>query len=724
MFRSQLRSSAAAMALLIHTASAQTPASQTATPDTAGMMLPEVSVGGTAFPSTFVNDPHQVVSIGKTGTKLEDLPASVQVVPSQVVTDQGGKSLANAIINAGGISNGGQDGFGITDNFLIRGLNARIYNDGMTEGDQRNNVPNSLNGVQRIEILEGPGSALFGSGPPGGSLNLVHYKPSPEFHYGSGLQIGSFGSVFNTYYVTGPTGIPGLNYRVDATIQHTDGFRGLSAGDYEIRPAFDWTINNHELTFSLDARRITGTPDPAGLIYLHGSPIQGVPIGTKYSSPLNSVDQTVVRSTIADIWAVNDYLTINNRFEYEHRDYNVLRNSDSGTVVGNSLTARQLRQQTDHDDTFDYQLEPVWKFATGPIAHTLLTGFELQHQAILTERATADLPVIANIFNPIIPESSVNGLSFLRNATHSGAIDNLAATYLGFYATDQIDLTERWKLRLGIRQDIWETSLTPAIFVPGRLITASPNGQVFQPGVTYGRRDTPVSWNVGTLYKVFPGVSPYAGVSKSALANFSSEATQNGVVPPETALQYEAGVKFAVADDRVTLNVAAFDVTRSNVFSLVGDTPVFNDQKTDGVETNLTIQPLSQWKIQANATAQHATLTDNPSSPAATGKRPIGVPAKIFNLWTTYDFAIAGRDGFQAGIGVNYRDRIYGNATNTNSIPGYVLLNAVIAYKQADWDVSLGLTNITNERYFVEANGAGAYVGQPFSVFLATHVHF
>jgi iron complex outermembrane receptor protein len=213
-------------------------------------------------------------------------------------------------------------------------------------------------------------------------------------------------------------------------------------------------------------------------------------------------------------------------------------------------------------------------------------------------------------------------------------------------------------------------------------------------------------------------------VSKSALANFSSEATQNGVVPPETALQYEAGVKFAFADDRVTLNVAAFDVKRSNVFTLVGDTPVFNDQKTDGVEADLTIQPLPQWKIQANATAQHARLTDNPSNPAAAGKQPIGVPATIFNLWTTYDFAIAGHEGFQVGVGVNYRGKIYGNATNTNSIPSYVLLNAVIAYKQPQWDVSLGLTNITNERYFVEANGAGALVGEPFSVFAATHVHF
>jgi iron complex outermembrane receptor protein len=713
----------AAAALLCQSVAAQNgPPALTA--DTTEMTLPQLSVSGTTAFTTQVNDPQQVLSLGKTGTKLEDLPSSVQVIPSQVLKDQGATTLAGAINNASGISNGGTDGFGISDNFLIRGLNARVFNDGFDEGDQRNGIPNALNGVERVEILEGPGSALFGSGPPGGTINLVHFTPSSELHYGAGLQVGSFGAVSNTYYVTGPTGVDGLNYRVDGMIQHEDGFRGLSSGDYEIRPAFDWTIGDHKVSFSVDARRITNTPDPQGLIYLNGTPIKGVSETTKYSSPLGFDRQDMIRATLGDAWTVSDYLTVNSRFEYDHRNNSILRNSDGGTVTGASFTGRQLRQQTDHDANYDFQLEPVWKFRTGPIQHTLLTGFEAQYQTIATERATADLPSIANIFAPVIPETSVQQLNFLRNATHSGAIDDLTSTYLSLYATDQIDLTEKWKLRLGARQDWYDTTLTPQIFVPGRFDTAEPNGQLFQPGVTYGRRDAPVSWNVGTLYKVLPGVSPYVGVSKSTLANFSSEATQNGVVTPERALEYEGGVKLAVLDDRVTLNVAAFDVKRSNVFTLLGDTPVFNDQRTDGVEADLSVQPIPDWKINANGTTQHAVLTDNPSNPAATGKRPAGVPAKIFNLWTTYDFSLAGLDGFQVGVGVNYRDKIYANVTDTNSIPSYVTLNAVLAYKQPRWDLSLGLRNITDERYFVSADGAGAFVGEPLSVFAAAHIHY
>ena len=117
----------------------------------------------------------------------------MQIIPREVVTEQGGTLLRDAVTNASGINTGGQDSLGYFDHFLIRGLNAQVYTDGFSDGDQLGGLTHSLNGVRRIEILEGPGSALFGSGPPGGTVNIVHYDPSPVFHYGSSLQAGSFG---------------------------------------------------------------------------------------------------------------------------------------------------------------------------------------------------------------------------------------------------------------------------------------------------------------------------------------------------------------------------------------------------------------------------------------------------------------------------------------------------------------------------------------------------
>ena len=140
-----------------------------------------------------------------------------------------------------------------------------------------------------------------------------------------------------------------------------------------------------------------------------------------------------------------------------------------------------------------------------PILYTLLMGFEFQRQSLFTDRATADLQNITNIFAPVIPEMSTFGLTFLRDASHSGAVDNLTATYFSLYATDQIDVTDQLKVRLGVRQDWWDTSLDPLVFVPGRL---QPNGQPLEPGSMDSRQDEPVSWNAGVLYKALPGVSP------------------------------------------------------------------------------------------------------------------------------------------------------------------------------------------------------------------------
>src|ERR1700761_2429418 len=145
----------------------------------------------------------QVPGLDKTGTKLGDLPASVQIIPHQVVTEQGGTLLRDAIWNASGINSGGQDSLGYFDHFLIRGFNAQVFTDRFSDGDQLGGLVHSMNGVKQIEILEGPGSALFGSGAPGGTINIVHYDPSPVFHWGTSTQVNSFGGVTNSEYVTG-----------------------------------------------------------------------------------------------------------------------------------------------------------------------------------------------------------------------------------------------------------------------------------------------------------------------------------------------------------------------------------------------------------------------------------------------------------------------------------------------------------------------------------------
>jgi iron complex outermembrane receptor protein len=679
----------------------------------------------------------QVPSLDKTGTKLENLPESVQVIPREVVTEQGGTLLREAVTNASGVNTGGQDSLGYFDHFLIRGLNAQVYTDNFSDGDQLGGLTHSLNGVRRIEILEGPGSAMFGSGPPGGTINVVHYDPSTVFHWGTSTQVGTFGTATNSNYVTGPTTIDGLNYRIDTTFAGGQGFRDLTSQDYEIRPEFSWHIGDHTLNFALDARHIEQTPDAYGLIYFHGSPIVGVPDTAKYSTPFSFAKQDYIRPTFTDKWDITDYLTINNRFSFTHREIDVMRNNDSSNPINSTsgtrivtvngvdeLMGRQLRWQNDSDAFFDYQFEPVWKFYTGGIHHTLLTGFEYQHQVMDTNRVTADLPNIANIFAPVPPELSPASLTFKCDSSHSCDNNHLVANYYGLYATDQMDLTDKWKLRFGVRQDWYNNELDPLVTVPNAttgLPSAFTNtGVPIIAGVPLFRDDKPLSWNVGTLYHLTPWMAPYIGASQSYMTNFNSENTQFGIGAPESARQYEAGIRFSFLDERVVLSTAAFNVSRDNVATLISatDTIVFDSQLTNGVEASLQAKITDQWQILANATHQDAVVTGAPQTPTTIGNRPQGVPENMANIWSTYKFAINGIQGFQVGLGANYRDKTYSDTTNVNSVPAYVIGNAMFGWENANWGVTLNVKNFTNQLYFVAANGAGGFVGEGLAAYL------
>lgn len=681
--------------------------------------LAPIAVQGVA--NDRVNAPTQKASVSKTDTKLEDLPASVQVIPRALLSEQGATMLRDAVYNASGVNAGGQDSKGYFDHFLIRGLNAQIYSDGFSDGDQLSGLSHSLNGVERIEILEGPGSALFGSGPPGGTINIVHYAPSSTLHYGGSLQAGSFGTMTGSAYVTGPTGVDGLDYRIDATASHTDGFRDLAGRDREIRPAFRWQWGNHVTDLAFDLRNIHETPDSYGLIYFNGTPIHDVSRKAMYSSPFSESRSDFARTTLSDAWTVSDNLTINNRFSYLHRSLDVVVNGDSAStkVSNGQVVSRQLREQDDTDRSIDYQFEPVWKFTTGSLQHTLLTGFEYQQQKLSTDRATADLPNIPDAFSPQPPESSLTSVHFLCDAKHSCDDDRLGARYYSAYVTDQIDVTDAFKVRAGVRQDWWDTTLTPLISVPGRFGT---DAKPLLAGVKDSRNDAPVSWNVGALYKALSWMSPYVGVSSSHLTNFNSENTQNGVGEPESALQYEAGIKFAWLDDRVLLNTAAFDVRRNHVATAVTldgvEAVVFDSQKTRGMEASADMAVTDQWHLLANVTHQDAVITNNPQGITSVGHRPQGAPDMLANLWTTYRFQLGGLAGFRVGAGVNYQDKSYSDITNASSIPSFAVVNMLVGYEAPTWGVDVNVHNVTDRRYFTAANGAGAYVGEPRSAFV------
>jgi iron complex outermembrane recepter protein len=321
-------------------------------------------------------------------------------------------------------------------------------------------------------------------------------------------------------------------------------------------------------------------------------------------------------------------------------------------------------------------------------------------------------------------------LTFKCDSSHSCDNNHLVADYYGLYATDQMDLTDKWKLRVGVRQDWYNNELDPLVTVPNASNPALPgqftlSGAPVLAGVPEFRNDKPLSWNVGTLYHLTPWMAPYIGASQSYMTNFNSENSTNGIGAPESARQYEGGIRFTFLNERLVLNTAIFNVSRDNVATVVSgllpngqELVVFDSQLTNGVEASLQAKITDQWQILANATHQEAVLTSAPQAITQIGNHPQGVPANMVNVWSTYKFAIGGVQGFQVGLGANYRDRTYSDTTNVNSVPSYVIGNAMIGWDDGHWGVALNVKNFTNQLYFVAANGAGGFVGEGLGAYL------
>jgi len=282
-----------------------------------------------------------------------------------------------------------------------------------------------------------------------------------------------------------------------------------------------------------------------------------------------------------------------------------------------------------------------------------------------------------------------------------------------------------------VRQDWYQNELDPLVTVlntanglPGQFTNT---GAPVLAGVPESRNDKPLSWNIGTLYHLTNWMAPYIGASQSYLSNFNSENSTNGIGAPESARQYEAGIRFTFLNERVVLNTAVFNVSRDNVATLVAagavDNVVFDSQLTNGEEISLIAKITDQWSILANATHQQTVLTSAPQAVTQIGNVPQGVPANMANAWSVYKFAIGSISGFQFGIGANYRDRTWSDTTNLNSVPGFLIGNLMVGWENPNWGVSLNVKNFANKLYFVAANGAGGFVGEGLGAYLTVKYH-
>ncbi|MFE4106867.1 TonB-dependent siderophore receptor [Almyronema epifaneia] len=652
----------------------------------------------------------------RTDTPLLEVPQSIQVVPEAVIDDQAAITLNDALRNVSGVQPSFASarspvtaviirGFN-SDNFLINGLSDTTFGD----------LGVDLSNVDRVEVLKGPASVLYGLGDLGGTINVVTEQPLREPFYEQEYQLNSFGLHRSAIDLSGPLNASQtLLYRLNAAIEFGGSFVDFEEVDSRpfIAPVLSWQIDD-DTTFTLEAsylRNNTSADAPA------------LPaVGTVIDNPNGEIDLDVNLGE-PDLVEVEEQVSrIGYRLEHDLSDNWSIRNEFNGSFfreltntvvfplglcpdVGSlvflcpSLDQRTLlRALVDVDtdrDSYTLNNSVTGQFSTGSIDHTLLLGAELSRETV-TDRFVANLIAPIDIFDPVYVPSFI-GPEVLRQDLFT------RTDALGLYVQDQIAFNDNLILVLGGRFDIAGSEVSDRLA-----------------GTDEFQQDEAFSPRLGLVYQPSEDVSLYASYARSFTPQAGQTATGE-TFEPERGTQYEVGVKANLLNDQVFATLAFFDLTRNNVLTADPSNSLFQiqtgEQRSRGIELDLQGEVLPGWSLIASYTFTDAEITEDEVFDE--GSQLFNVPRHSASLWSVYELQQGDLQGLGFGLGLFFVGDREGNLNNTFELPAYVRSDAMVYYQRDQVRFQLNFQNLFDIDYF-EASRSGndleIVAGEPLTV--------
>jgi len=630
----------------------------------------------------------------KTDTSLLETSQSISVVTRDQIDQQGAMSLNQAVRYTSGVTPESRGAVGTRYDMLkVRGFDAVNYLNGL-KLQKMNFVSPQVDPylLERIEVLKGPASVLYGQSPTGGLLNQIAKRPT-NFTFGEvGVRFGNFAHRDLTFDFGGPLDKDGkILYRLTGIGTAEDGqVDQTNSKRFAIAPAVSW-LPDPDTSLTL-----TGLyqNDPSAGSYA------GVPAkGSVQFNPLGQIPRNFNPGEPSLEVFKREQSQFGYFFQHRLNDQVTVRsngqvfgtNQDYGGVFGSSLAAnnRTLTRSysMSHDEltslAFDNQIET--KFATGPLTHTLLTGVDVQSWDGFyrsgTITGTANGVPNLDIFAPIY------GLAVkpppLRRT-------DVIGTQYGLYVQDEI------------RFDGWVATIA------GRMDWAEINTSV-QGLALQTTADQAPTGRAGLLYLFDNGIAPYVSFAQS----FSPQSGTNArgtAFDPERGQQYEAGIKYQPPGYNALFTAAIFDLTRENLLTTDLANPTFQVQvgaaRSRGVELEAKLSIDKTLNIVASYTYLDTIYTRDNSG--LQGLVPVGVPHHMAALWAYYSFAPEVLDGLSIGAGVRYTGSTF-NTTNTIEVPSYTLVDATLNYDLGKLSAPLkGTTFNLNAKNLLDTTYVGA----------------
>ncbi|MEG4421375.1 TonB-dependent siderophore receptor [Microcoleus sp. LAD1_D5] len=634
----------------------------------------------------------------KTDTPLRDIPQSIQVVPQEVLRDQQVTRLEDALRNVAGVNQAFN--FGPLTFYSIRGFDVtetNLLRDGLI--DTLSGQVSELSSIERVEVLKGPASVLFGLGNPGGSINLVSKRPLRDPFYAVNATIGSYSFYRGAVDLSGPLNdSKTVLYRLNLAYRNSGSFVDLFNGEsLNVSPVISIALGE-QTNLTLEAEYIRTRDTIASGVPVIGSvlpnPNGKVSRNLNLFEPSDSFEQTIIRLGYRLDHKFSENWSINNAFRFAFRDlYQRRTNAGSLDADDNRTFTRSASESSSENRNYAMTTNLIGRFSTGSIQHQLLLGFDLNRFDNFDPPIDEFEAASIDIFNPVYgqPRGATLPSSFgIRQQTNS----------LGIYLQDQVALTDNLKILLGERFDFIDRKYEDLI----SNTESSGTDSAFSP-------------RVGIVYQPIPAISLYASYTSSFTPPGGSYFFGvDSSFKPERGNQYEVGVK-ADLNDRLSATLSLFDLTRTNVTTADPNRPNFSiqvgEQNSQGVELNLAGEILPGWNIFAGYAYIDARVTkDNTLTP---GSRLSNSANHSFNLWTSYEIQEGNLQGLGAGIGLFYvGDRVDFN--NTYTVPSYFRTDASIFYKRDRFTAALNFKNLFDVEYFESSLGNRVYYGQPFTI--------
>lgn len=649
-------------------------------------------------------------TIGKIKQKLRDIPQSVSVVNQQLMQDQGAATMKEALRNVPGITFAAGEGGRTGDQVVIRGFSAATdtYRDGMRDIGQYNR--DAFND-ERVEVLKGASSMLFGRGSTGGVVNQVSKSPLLNDKLEADFTLGTHDYQRVTADINQMTG-ENSAVRLNLMDTHDGSDRGAAKNTrWGVAPS---------VAFGL------GEPTTLTLSYFHQEednvPDYGVPYNANTHQPLNVARDRFYgldsdyEKTSADIVTAKlshdfgDGTELTNQLRYNRfwRDVNPTapRLASSNNLSADSIMRRSKPLRSGADQSWNNQTDLTQSFTTGAIKHTLLSGLELSYEQSDTSRyALYGTVPTTTVGNP----NAADPVNLSRYRTSNTTFD---ANNIGVYAMDTLELNPRWKAVFGARFDRFSGDYS----THGYNRDGSVNGNN-----TYdlSRTDRVWSWRGGLIWQPDFVQSYYASYGTSFNPSGETYALDKGTskVDPEKNRNIEVGAKWDVLDGDASLRAALFRIEKTNERNTdPDDTSVVvlsGKRHTQGLELEGNGRLTERWELSAGVTLMDSKI-DKAAPPAlgqtgTEGKMPRYTPRATANVWTTYRFT----DGITGGIGATYVGKRYANETNSNYLPSYTVANAMLSYETRHYRLQLNLYNLTNKTYYDGAYGGHATLGTP-----------